>query len=236
MSYDENPKTKDSGIKCSAPQTSLCPRQCRDCYAVKGRAYTELPNILPEEEAVGYVVRMNDLNDSCHHLELVLETADLYDDVFLNTSFTELFDKVTQIPAVLTVNPGPHTDHAIQKLGMIPTNLMFVRVRVNPWNWPLVCEAVEHYTNRGCPVVLTFMAYYETPIPDIYKEWYRWEKRTTNSYWCLEKHIIRDMENCFWDNPRVYSCGYRGEHPCKRCGNCLQMYHETKERLRNGKR
>ena len=38
---------------------------------------------------------------------------------------------------------------------------MFVRIRVNTWNLSMVDKAIDYYTKREVPIVLTFMRYYK---------------------------------------------------------------------------
>jgi hypothetical protein len=175
---------------------------------------------------------MNDANDSYNDWPLVVSVAVAYDDAFLNTSFIELFKDVSTIPVVLTVNPGKMTDVDFHKLNPIPDNLMMVRVRVNTWNLEnaLVDAAVEYYTERGVEVVLTWLAFYETPIPALHKDFYEFRKHILNDYWCIKSEIHAEVEH----NPLVYTCGRGATSLCKDCGNCLRNYYKTKERLGNG--
>jgi hypothetical protein len=78
------------------------------------------------------------------------------------------------------------------------------------------------------------MAYYTETIPEKYKEYYEWKKRTLNSYWCLRQEAVEAILDIYKRNPYVYCCTYKGEYACKRCGNCLRAYYETKERMKNG--
>lgn len=235
--YEYNPKCEGSGIITCTPQVTLCPRGCADCYAVAGRCYTDLPNIPSVEQAKGRIVRMNDASDSYNQFNKVMATAALYNDVFLNTSYSELFTcskgcyglDFARMPVVLTVNPGEMTDTDFHKLDPIPENLMFVRVRVNMWNLELVNAVVEYYTKCDVEVILTWLAYYETPVPEEYKEYYEFRKRILNDYWCIKPEIHAEVEH----NPLVYICGRGATSLCKDCGNCLRNYYKAKERLRS---
>ncbi len=234
MSYVENPKTKSSGIICCAPQTTACSRGCADCFAQRDGVYAELPNVPDYDDTKGRVVRIGDISDAYHQLDKTLQCASLYDDAFLNTSYDALFDKVHDMPIVLTVNPGEMTDKTFYRLEHLPGNLMFVRVRVNAWNLKLVDDIVSYYTSGQVdgtviPVILTFMAYYETPIMHGYRYKYEWQKRTLNSYWCLKLRYLHEIEARYADNDLVYSCGKK----CVRCGNCIREFFATKERLRD---
>jgi len=234
-----NPKVKGSGIIECIPQKGRCPVGCPDCFFQGGRSYLSpleenLPHIPSVEMAEGRVVRMNDGNDSNVQRELVESTASQFKDVFFNTSIPKDLDKFPG-PVVLTLNPGNMTDVDFHKLDPTPTNLMFVRVRVNAWNLESVADlAVRWYAEKeGVPVVLTFMAYYKEKIAEEYEHCYEWKKRTINSYWCLKQEEINKIENRYKQLGLVYSCGSRGT--CQMCGNCLREYYATKERLRAAK-
>ena len=117
---------------------------------------------------------------------------------------------------------------------------MFVRIRVNTWNLKrVVAPAVKYYTDNGIPVVLTFMAYFETPIPEKHKKNYIFRKRTINDYWAITTSAWKRIMGQYADNILVYSCGKiegeLGSTKCKRCGNCVREYHNSKERMRNEK-
>ncbi len=236
--YIYNPKCKGSGIITCIPQTGKCPNNCSDCFFQSGRSYLEpldknLPQIPSTKQAEHKIVRMNDGNDSNVNRELVVQTALNYKDYFYNTSIPKDIKKFNA-PVVLTINPGKTTDNSFYKLDPIPKNLMFVRIRTNMWNIDnIVFPAVDYYTSRKLPVVLTFMAYFLTPIPNEYryKSHYIWKQRTSNKYWCLKQESINYIMDLFASNPYVYSCGYKGEHFCKFCGNCIREYYNTKERM-----
>lgn len=235
MKYIENPKTKGSGVLCAIPQTGKCPVGCIDCFYQSGRSYLEplddnLPN-LPEPDDF-HVFRINDGNDSNNQRELVIETASRYKRAFFNTSMPKDIEGFKR-PVVLTVNPGNLTDVRFHKLDPIPKNLMFVRFRVNMWNYKTLCkEAAEYYTKGNIPAVLTFMAYYTGDIPDQYKEYYIWKKRTLNSYNVITEAGWKMVMDEFKDNTYVYSCGKDEKiFSCARCGNCLREYFATEERI-----
>lgn len=240
MDYKWNPKIKDSGIITAIPQKGECPNKCADCFFQSGRSYLEpladnLPHLPPPGWTEGRIVRMNDGNDSNVDRNRVLAEAGLHTDVFFNTAIPKNLDTFPG-PVVLTINPGEITDTDYFKIDPIPKNLMFVRIRVNTWNYlTVVDEAVEYYTSRGVPVVLTPMAYYEETIPEGHTHNYEWKKRTINSYWCMTREASEVMANRYKDNVLVYTCGYKGTYPCARCGNCVREYHVTKERLRDDK-
>lgn len=238
MGYIENPKTKGSGIICAIPQTGTCPVKCSDCFFQSGRSYLEpleqnLPNLPTHEQSKGYIVRVNDGNDSnCDRLNTVAVTKQ-YDEAFYNTSIPKALEKFDR-PVVLTVNPGKMTDVDFHRIDPCPSNLMFVRIRANTWNDSVIDGAIEHYTSRNVPVVLTFMAYYFDEIPKDQRAWYVFKKRTLNSYWCISQHgwtyvALRGGRN----KTLVYTCGKDANtYSCARCGNCVREYYAARERFR----
>lgn len=233
--YKWNPKVKGSGIITAIPQGGECPNRCADCFFQSGRSYLEpladnLPHLPPDGFAVGRIVRINDGNDSNIEKEKVIEAGSCFADCFFNTALPNLDFPA---PVVLTVNPAKMTDEDFHRIETLPANLMFVRIRVDTWNIDRVVRAaVDYYTERGAPVVLTYMAYYTETIPDGHNDKYEWRKRTENSYWVLTREAQKEIEALFADNPLVYVCGYKGEHACRFCGNCLREYYAAKERLR----
>jgi len=232
-----NPKTKGSGVITCIPQKGTCPNKCKDCFFQSGRSYLEplnenLPHIPPKELADGRIVRINDGNDSAYLKDLVIETAKKYKDYFFNTATPGGLEDFNA-PVVLTVNPGGITDINFYKIKYYH-NLMFVRIRVNAWNIEKVVRpAIKYYSEREIPIVLTFMAYYVTPIPNDYKDHYIWKQRTTNSYYVLKQKYIDDLEEDYKHNQYVHTCGFKGQYACTFCGNCIREYYNTKERLRN---
>jgi len=256
MTYIENPKTKGSGIFAVIPQQGRCPNNCKHCFFQgHGRSYLKpieenTPNMLPVEESIGRVIRVNDGNDSNNNKVLVMESTQMYPMKFYNTAIPainlkghsniELFDA----PVVLTLNPGKMTDIGWHKLPIIPKNLMFVRIRTNMWNiHDVVIPAVKYYTDREIPVVLTFMAYYDTDdkvpeeIPEVYLHCYEFRKRTLNCYYAITTNAWEMIMSLFKYNHWVYSCskieGELGTYKCHRCGNCLREYFYTMEKMRN---
>lgn len=233
-----NPKTKDSGIITCIPQPGLCPMGCDDCFFQSGRSYLEplkenIPHIPSESLAEGRIVRINDGNDSNNNFDLVVEKTVHFKDKFYNTSINKNLDKFPG-PVVLTVNPSRMTDFGFQKIIDVPVNLMFIRVRTNMWNIDGVVEpVVDYYTKINVPVILTYMAYYQTKIPKDYQDYYSFEKRTLNSYHVLNEKGMKLIRTKFQNNTLVYECGYKGTHSCIRCGNCIREYYRTKEKINN---
>jgi len=235
-----NPKTKGSGVIAAIPQTGRCPIQCEDCFFQSGRSFLEpldenLPNMPEFAQSIGRVVRVNDGNDSNNDHQHVLESTQMYQFKFYNTSIPKRLENFVD-PVVLTINPGKMTDIEFYKVDPIPKNLMFVRIRTNMWNlFSVVLPAVRYYTEREVPVVLTFMAYYDTrdKIPLEFRDSYVFKKRTLNSYYVITNGGWDLIMAEFRNNKYVHSCGKNADtHPCKFCGNCLREYFATVERIR----
>ncbi len=235
-----NPKTKGSGIVTCIPQKGRCPNNCSDCFFQSGRSYLEpleenLPHI-PTTESKNRIVRINDGNDSNVNRPRVEMVAQRFDKYFFNTAIPKALGGFSA-PIVLTVNPANLTDNDFVKLEEIPPNLMFVRIRTCVWNLgKVVTPAVEYYSSREVPIVLTFMAYFTNQIPTAYELDYIFRKRTLNSYWAITTGAWRAVMKCFEDNVWVYSCGKiegeKGNTKCSRCGNCIREYYNAMERLR----
>lgn len=245
--YVENPKTRDSGIVCVIPQRGRCPMGCEDCFYQSGRSYLHpieenTPNMIPPSWAAGLVVRVNDGNDSNVERDLVIKSTECYPMRFFNTSIPDLDFPG---PVVLTVNPGKMTDVGFYRLPKPPANLMFVRVRTNAWNslptgrdTDIVGRAVDYYTSRGVPTVLTFMAYHsQDSIPKMFRHCYVERKRTLNTYWAITTAAWECAMTPYRRNDWVYSCGKTegelGTTACRHCGNCLREFFATTERMGN---
>ena len=159
----------------------------------------------------------------------------MYEEAFYNTSINSDLEGFGR-PVVFTINPGSLTDIGFIQLSFPPPNLMFVRIRTHPGNIrSVIAPAIYYYTetlDEPVPVVLTYMAYFEGKPPITHASKYEYTKRVTNSYWCLNTKEIHHIEDRFYENEFVYSCGYKGTHSCRRCGNCLREYYATKERIR----
>jgi len=244
--YIENPKMKGSSLLACIPQKGECPLGCDECFYNRIESYLQplnenTPNMPSIPESIGRIIRVNDGHDSSVNIELVLKQTEDYADKFYNTSILGRLEDFKD-PVVLTINPGKMTDKSFYVLDPIPKNLMFVRIRVNCWNIEKVVKpAVEYYTSRKVPVVLTFLAYYETPIPSGYEDDYVFRKRTTNEYWAITTDAWEEIMRMFKYNIFVYSCGKiegeKGKTSCARCGNCIREFFVTQERLRtNGER
>lgn len=247
--YKENPKTKGSGIICAIPQKGTCPNGCEDCFFQSGRSYLEpleenLPN-MPEPVCNNVrIIRVNDGNDSNVDREAVIKACRIYPMKFYNTAIPKDLDKF-DAPIVLTVNPGKMTDKGFYMIGEIdfggkwPKNLMFVRFRTNMWNLELLDKAVEYYTAKETPIVLTFMAYFVSQGHILaHDRSYIFRKRTLNSYWAITTEAWEGVMARYKYNKWVYSCGKiegeKGTSACRHCGNCIREYFATTERMRKG--
>lgn len=226
--YKENPKTAGSGIVCAITQNVRCPVGCDDCFYQSGRGYLKPgePNIPPGLHP-WEILRVNDGNDSnVQREECISITEEWAGRRFFNTSIPVLFDE----PWVLTINPGHMTDEDWHKLPEEKTeNLMFVRFRANAWNIFMIGpEAAEYYVKMGIPVVLTWMAYYDTLVRPGHGHLYEFRKRTTNDYFCIKRKFARDAEESLVIQDYrhfVHTCGHR----CKDCGHCAREFMRVKE-------
>lgn len=235
--YKENPKTKGSGILCCIPQTGRCPVGCKGCFFQSGRGYLEpldenLPNMPSYEQAEGFVVRVNDGNDSHNQMDYVIEATKIYKDKFYNTSCPDDLDDY-DAPVVLTINPGRMTDKDFHRVRS--RNLMAVRFRTNTWNLDLLEEVLEYYIQDGVTVLLTAMAYGNLEdIPEDYRDNYVERGRTLNTYWAIEYYAWQEIleDDLGVRHPLIRSCGYLEGWPggtkCKDCGNCLRLYYNWK--------
>ena len=235
---------KGSGMLACIPQKGTCPNMCEDCFFQSGRSFLEplhenTPNMPPLRITKDRVIRINDGNDSNIDSLSVIRKTLKYEMKFYNTSIPDNLEKFPA-PVVLTINPGKMTDIDYYVLAPIPKNLMFVRIRAKLWNISKVIRpAITYYTEKEVPVVLTFMAYYDSAdkIPLVFQASYSLKKRTLNEYYCIDTQPWEEIMSLFRHNKWVYSCskieGELGTHACHRCGNCLREYFYTMEKLRS---
>ena len=232
-----NPKQDGSVLYDCIPQVGPCPNQCHECfYNRAGAFYLDIahPHVpAPETLPAGAIVRMNSGHDSNLQRELVVRTAAQYDQVFFNTSLPT-FDFPG--PFVLTVNPKEEEVYHRPPTARMPKSLMFVRVRVSPSNRRLAQDAIWSWTSNGIPTVLTFMRYYDMPVPE--NKWpavktpYVFKQHILNSYWCPTAAYTRAVMGVFADNPLVSMCGGHEGGLCKTCRNCETYYLQSAKRLR----
>lgn len=224
----ENPKLAGTKIIDVIPQAGKCPMDCLECFYNEGFYRPLEPLIVSLEEAKGKIVRVNTGHDSNIQKDLVLRVTEKYKDKFYNTSIPR-FDFPG--PVVFTCNCRD-TDFTFIKAKNV-SNLMFVRVRVDTWNITRIVDpAVEYYTKRGVPVVLTFMRYREKKNVKKIKDYY-FGKNILNPYWKIKPEAWQRIMDRYKDNELVFSCGSPKSSFCKDCGNCQGLYlKKTKEEVR----
>lgn len=232
--YIFNPKTNDSQVLGCVPLHGPCPFACADCFAQykdkRGRSYLgenweHTPNMPSLEQAEKKIIRVNDIGDSSDRVNQVVAAVQCYKHRFYNTSFTgrlQHFDA----PFMLSVNPGDLTDQSYQQiLSRFHSNALAVRVRVNMWNVHVVQEVINHYTAVGIPVIMTFMAYHETPIPREYEQYYKDRQRTINNYYCITQEGWDKVLAQLQLNELTLTCGRDATtHACTACRNCEKLY------------
>jgi len=240
MGYIPNPKMLGSGMLGCIPQKGRCPNECPECFFQSGRSYLEplednLPNMPLAKDGMNRVIRVNDGNDSANNQAFVIEATKIYGMRFFNTCCPDRL-KDYPGPVVVTVNPGKFTDKNFN-LADLAFNLMAVRARVNTWNMMVVDRIVKHYSRHEVPIFLTFMAYFDTPIPKGHEKYYTFRKRTFNSYWAITTAGWEMVMSRYKYNKWVYSCGKiegeLGTTACRHCGNCLREYFATMARIRS---
>lgn len=249
MEVKNNPKLVGSDIIDCVPQTGKCPNGCLECfYNGKDWYRTRSKPLIPTvEETKGKVVRVNSGHDSNVQRDLVIKTALKYKNFFFNTSFPR-FDFPG--PVVFTCNGATafiNNDHTCSGFKVVSEeglslpdskamlidekfeyldNVMFVRFRLNTWNEGLANKVVEHYTNLGIPVVMTFMRYMNREsIPREHRKFYRWQHHILNDHFILRGGIRTAMMLRWGKNKFVYSCGNGKSSYCKDCGNCTRFYY-----------
>ena len=241
MPYKTNPKLAGSGIVGCIPQDGPCPYKCPDCYYQSGRGYNpDLVSNMPPSD--WRVVRVNEGNDSNNQRDLVIERTLGYNHKFYDSSVPVHIPDFPG-PIVITVNPGKMRDVAFHKIkDPIPDNLMFVRVLATTWNKSIRDKAIEYYTSRKVPVVLTWFRFWETAYEMPEQDWcaYEYRKHVTNEYWAIKNWAWKIEMEQYENNDYVFSCGKaEGEghdSRCRFCGNCLREYFTTLERMETGER
>lgn len=239
-----NPKFKDSN-KVAARLAGGCPNRCPDCYFGGGRFYMPPEEaLLPTVEEVGdSIVQFNDGGDSGVNQDAVIAAAAPYRRVFFCTAIPENLERFPG-PVVLTVNRQDE-NNAVYLLSNPPPNVMFVRVRVSPWE-TTVQQAVDHYWKEyGIPVVFTFMRYVgPDKIPLEYRSDYIPGKvNVQNAYWCPKPEMImRIMAEFKAGSARmggsrhmgcgVRMCGTPWSSMCADCGNCEFLYWQSMRKLK----
>ncbi len=225
----ENPKQIGSNIIDCKPQKGLCPNKCAECFYNRPNAFymsinrTKLPTL---KEAKGKIVRINAGHDSNIERDKVIKATAKYEHAFFNTSISNFnFPR----PVVWTANPKEELPINFPR--KLPDNIMFIRLRVSATNLMHIMQAVSHFTSLQVPVVLTFMAYY-TQKPD--PEYYIWQTRTINSYWCPKPSFVhRTIQRAKMNGGRLVTiCGTLYNGKCKDCRNCETYYWQTLKHMK----
>ena len=95
---------------------------------------------------------------------------------------------------------------------------------------------IDYYSSIEIPIVLTFMAYFDTIdcIPTEHQKHYMERKRTLNIYTAITTKAWRGIMKRYRDNRWVDSCskieGEKGTSACRFCGVCLKHYMAAMER------
>jgi hypothetical protein len=236
-----NPKQDGSNLFDCIPQIGPCPIGCNACFYNRPGAFylpIDQPSIPTSEEVGDGIVRMNCGNDSNNQRDLVIETAKQYKHAFFNTSIPR-FDFPG--PVVWTANPCEEQYVRIPPALQceIPSNLMFIRLRVSSTNLFRIKLAAEWFNAKQVPVVLTFMAYYETEpmvptdvLTAVGGPCYEWKVRHINSYFCPTPAFIRYVMSLFKGNRLVSYCGSLEGSYCRLCLNCETYYHQAVKRMK----
>ncbi len=177
---------------------------------------------MPPPEEVDGIMRVNCGHDSNKERERVIKETEIYPHRFFNTSIPK-FD----FPAPVVFTANAKEEECAIMLSKIPSNLMFVRLRVSSTNTTHIESAVWHYSLREVPVVLTFMAYYDKE-PKCRGN-YEWKQRHINSYWCpTRKFMVKVLHNMKQVSGRLVSlCSDLDSYKCMDCRNCETYYWQT---------
>jgi len=232
-----NPKQADTDFYDCIPQTGACPIGCSECFFNRPGAYyvplDQLPLVPTPEEVGDGIVRMNCGHDSNIQRELVIATAAQYKRRFFNTSIPNL-----DFPGPVVLTANPKEEQCACLIHSPPDNLMFVRLRVSGTNLHHIDIAVDHYTRRNVPVVLTFMAYFtdtpvvdRTDVPIPAEECYVWKVRHINSYYCATAKFMSYVRDRYLSR-LVSMCSSLNDSYCRSCRNCETFFIQTEKRMR----
>lgn len=220
-----NPKMVGTNLIDCVPQAGPCPNNCLECYYNKNFYVPIDTPLMPTlDEAEGKYVRVCSGNDANNHRNYVIEATEGYKDRYFNTSVPR-FDFPG--PVIFTCNPKD--DEFIEAYNV--DNVMAVRVRTSAWNPLVVAGAVEYYTSRNVPVILTFMRYTDpanVKKPGLYIENV---KHILASYWTIRPWYFYGVMKRYEDNPLVFSCGTPESSFCRDCGNCERLYRRAKYQI-----
>lgn len=219
----ENPKLAGSHLIDCIPQIGKCQNQCAECFY--NRAFyrpLDTPLLPTLEEAEGKIVRVNSGHDSNIDHEHVMATTSRYPFKFYNTSIPEF---AFPAPVVFTCNGREPL------FVTCPPNVMFVRVRYNPWDLMEQDALVGHYLAQGVAVVLTWMRYYSIDaIPPAFRDQYEHGKHLVNEYWKLRPESKVQLARIY-AGMGVRQCGLPWSSLCADCRNCELLYCETARHL-----
>jgi len=243
----QNPKQTGSNLIDAVPQTGECPRDCGvncgcECYGKGERFYLpkDVPHMPTKEEAEGKIVRVNsyrDSNDMTVEEYYSVRYAD-WDHMFFNTCVPKFDFPVVkkpecvttrQAPVVYTCNGGP--DNYWTPGGLIPPNVMFVRIRVNTWEVEHQDEMVAYYLEQKVPIVFTFLNY-TSPVFIPNRSWneYFQKVHVTHSYSSPTRlAMARVMER--YKGKGVRMCGTPWSSLCVDCRNCEFLYWDCLRRM-----
>lgn len=237
-----NPKQVGTNLWDCIPQIGPCSMNCNQCFYNRPGAFyvpIDKPHIPDPKEVGSGIVKMNCGHDSNIKRKKVIETAKRYKNYFFNTSIPKLDFPG---PVVFTANHDEEIcSFDAKKMHWLdlPSNVMFVRLRVSPTNVNTVMMMAADITGQHIPVVLTFMAYYDMKPPTTPDEasWYAWRKRHINEYWCptreFKLHVLTFMRGHLSRAAMrlLTMCGTLDSNYCKDCGNCEHHYWITKRLL-----
>ena len=224
MSIDgSNPKLAGSNLIDAVPQTGKCPNGCEECFY--NRAFyrpLDTPLLPSDEEAAGKIVRVNSGHDSNLDRDKVIAATSRYPQRFYNTSIANF---AFPAPVVFTCNGR-------EPLFVdVTPNVMFVRVRYNPWDLVEQDALVGHYLEQGVPVVLTWMRYYSSEaIPGGYRSDFVHGTHLLNEYWKLRPGMKVRLARQY-AGTGVRQCGVPWSSLCVDCRNCEFLYWECMRRL-----
>jgi hypothetical protein len=228
-----NPKQDGTILFDAIPQRGPCPNNCNQCFYNRPEAFfvpIDEPHMPTLEEVDNGILRVNSGHDSNINRESVIAATDAYPRRFFNTSIPK-FD--FPAPVVFTANPQEEKPVICPKLlsiNYIPTNIMFVRLRVSSTNLRYIDNGVYEWTKNDVPVILTFMRYFSEKPPS--QDEYIWKKSILNSYWCPTVEFLEGVLARYSSNRLVSLCGAIDTSLCKACLNCETYYIQTEKRLK----
>jgi hypothetical protein len=250
-----NPKQAGTILFDCIPQEGKCANGCNQCFFNRPDAFYVKTPYMPDPGALpqGAIMRVNSGHDSNIDTDHVIDSTACYPRRFFNTSIPRIGHFPG--PVVLTANPREEEEAYVPAdLDAGVERLMFVRLRVSGTNLAKIWQAIEVWTDRNVPVVLTFMAYYHPARPSVgfsaadrfmtdidglpadsvhgltAAQCYTWKRRTLNAYWCPTPAFMAAVMGSI-DNPLVSLCGAIDGCECHQCRNCETYYYQATRRL-----